>query len=137
MYYIYLQPQLRQLCVTQQCSTKGTAAGWMKVAQTQNNVSLRTLKFQTWHVFPTEGRSPLVNLTLRAFNDDFSPCKTCIINYMQEKEVLYFNQLLIESETPQRSVCHHLDVTWYILVPEVRIITLCKLHVHCRLSYHS
>ncbi len=50
-----------------------------------------------------------------------------------EKEVLYFNQLLIESETPQRSVCHHLDVTWYILVPEARIITLCKLHV---LLYH-
>ncbi len=97
----------------------------MKVAQTQNNVSLRTLKFQTRHVFPIEGRSPLVSLTLRAFNDDFSPCKTCIINYMQEKEVLYFNQLLIESETPQRSVCHHLDVTCIFLFLKYTLQAAC------------
>ncbi len=59
-----MQPQLRQLCATQQCSTQTTAAGWMKVAQTQTNLSLKKLRFQTGHVFPIQCNSPLVSLVI-------------------------------------------------------------------------
>ena len=37
---------------------------------------------------------------------------------MQEKEVLYF---ISQSEAPQKSISHHLDVTFYTLVPEVSL----------------
>ncbi|XP_064394480.1 uncharacterized protein LOC135341749 [Halichondria panicea] len=91
------------MCYTQHYSTVSTPAGWMKVALKQTNLSLRSLRFQTGHVFPIQGHSPL------------------------EKEVLYFNILLSESEKPQQSLSHPFDVTFYTLVPEDMqpTVTLC------------
>ena len=58
---------------------------------------------------------------------------------MQEKEVLYFTQLISESETPQKSISHHLDVMWYTLVPEVSIIiiiTICYSYNYLHANYY-
>ena len=41
-----------------------------------------------------------------------------------KRSTIYFTQLISESETPQKSISHHLDATWYALVPEVSIILL-------------
>ncbi len=124
--YLYSATVAAAMCYTQHYSTVSTPAGWMKVALKQTNLSLRSLRFQTGHVFPIQGHSPLVSLTLHACMHVITMMiflPACI----QEKEVLYFNILLSESEKPQQSLSHPFDVTFYTLVPEVRII--CCMHV--------